>query len=142
MEGGDIRLHMEGELLEEVVTEALRHVSRDARDQVIQVASQEDFLMARMDSRLILQVIINLVNIAVKYTPKGSHIWFSWKRQGDNRYTYRSPTTAQASCLSTGIKFLKCFTQPTVPQGTAAVEWALVLPSAAPLFRLTGETFP
>ena len=82
MEGGDIRLHMEGELLEEVVTEALRHVSRDARDHVIQVASQEDFLMARMDSRLILQVIINLVNNAVKYTPKGSHIWISWKRQG------------------------------------------------------------
>ena len=31
-------------------------------------------LMANMDARLIVQVIINIVNNAVKYTPEGSDI--------------------------------------------------------------------
>ena len=82
MEGGSMQLHMEGELIEEVAAEALRHISRNAVEHVIRLSGGEDFLMARMDSRLIIQVIINLVNNAVKYTPKGSHISISWKRQG------------------------------------------------------------
>lgn len=83
VEGGTLQLHIEGELLEEVVTEALRHVSPEASRHVIQAVGEEDFLMARMDSRLMIQVIINLVNNAIKYTPAGSHINISWKRQGN-----------------------------------------------------------
>ncbi len=83
MEGGSMQLHIEGELVEEVAAEALRHVSRDTGDHIIQMAGREDFLMARMDSRLIIQVIINLVNNALKYTPEGSHITISWYRKGE-----------------------------------------------------------
>ena len=36
-----------------------------------------------MDARLIIQVIINLVDNAVKYTPPGSHITVSVRKDGE-----------------------------------------------------------
>ena len=38
--------------------------------------------MADMDARLMVQVIINIVNNAIKYTPDGSHITVSARRSG------------------------------------------------------------
>ncbi len=37
----------------------------------------EDFILAKMDARLIVQVIINIVDNAIKYTPTGSTITIS-----------------------------------------------------------------
>ena len=37
-------------------------------------------LMADMDARLMVQVVINIVNNAIKYTPEGSHITLSGRR--------------------------------------------------------------
>ena len=39
-------------------------------------------LLALMDARLIIQVIINIVDNAVKYTPEGSHITVSSQKRG------------------------------------------------------------
>lgn len=36
-----------------------------------------------MDAKLIVQVIINILDNAIKYTPKGSHIVIRTKKQGD-----------------------------------------------------------
>lgn len=82
MEGGGLGMNMEGQLLEEIVAEALRHVSRNASEHTVRVVQEGDFIMARMDSRLIIQVLINLVNNAVKYTPAGSVITVRSSRQG------------------------------------------------------------
>ena len=41
----------------------------------------DDLLMAKMDVRLIVQVIINIVNNAIKYTPVGSNIVLSARKQ-------------------------------------------------------------
>ena len=40
----------------------------------IQVKSAESFVLVKVDAKLIMQVIINLVDNAVKYTPPGSRI--------------------------------------------------------------------
>ena len=40
-------------------------------------------LLARMDARLIIQVLVNLIENAVKYTQQGSKIQISAHRQGD-----------------------------------------------------------
>ena len=47
----------------------------------ITVNHQDDLLLAKMDAKLIVQVIINLVDNAIKYTPRGSEIRISTFRK-------------------------------------------------------------
>lgn len=80
LEEGRLNLHMSAELMDDVITEALRHVSRKSIEHHITVQNQDEFLLAKMDAKLIVQVIINMVDNAVKYTPKGSNIKITtWK---------------------------------------------------------------
>lgn len=74
IEEGRMNLNQSAELMDEVISEALCHVDRRSRDHVIQALSGEDFIFARIDAKLIVQVIINIVDNAVKYTPAGSLI--------------------------------------------------------------------
>ena len=80
---GQMNLHLSAELMEDVVAEALRHVNRQCGEHSITVEHRDEFLLARMDAKLIVQVIINIVDNAVKYTPKGSHIRIETRREGD-----------------------------------------------------------
>ncbi|MBC8535446.1 sensor histidine kinase [Feifania hominis] len=82
MEDGSISLQLKPELLDEVIQEALRHIDRRAHEHHISVRLSDDLLMAKIDARLIVQVIINIVNNAVKYTPPESHIELSARREG------------------------------------------------------------
>mgnify|MGYP000333764387 CR=1 FL=1 len=83
-ENGTIRLKMEPELLEEVFQEALTHLDRKAKEHTITVELPDDMLMAKMDARLIVQVVINIVNNAIKYTPPGSHVQVSARKRGES----------------------------------------------------------
>ena len=58
-------------------------MDRHAPEHRITVELGDDLLMARMDARLMVQVVINLVNNAIKYTPPGSNIVLSAARRGD-----------------------------------------------------------
>ena len=82
IENGTMRIRMEPELLEEVFQEALSHLDRQSANHRIQVELDDDLLMARMDVRLIVQVIINIVNNAIKYTQDGSRIVLRAVRAG------------------------------------------------------------
>ncbi len=81
IENGTMHLQIKAELLDEVFQEALSHVDRQAARHEISVELSDDLLMAKMDVRLIVQVIINIVNNAIKYTPEGSHICLSAQKQ-------------------------------------------------------------
>lgn len=74
IEDGRMNLHMSAELMDEVIEEALRHINRKSTEHTITVSHEEEFILVKMDARLIVQVIINIVDNAVKYTPAGSHI--------------------------------------------------------------------
>lgn len=84
IDNGTLNLNMQAELLEEVITEALLHINRNSVDYYIKTILSDNLLMAKMDSRLIIQVIINIVDNAIKYTPPGSHITISAKRDGQS----------------------------------------------------------
>ena len=71
---GSVKLRLSDQVLEDVVSEALRHVDRRAEEHHIVVDCGEVPLLVRVDAGLIMQVVINLVNNAVKYTPAGSNI--------------------------------------------------------------------
>ncbi len=73
---GRTDLTLTTQLVEEVVTESLRHI-RSGGGHNIRTHITDELLLAKMDARLISQVIINLVDNAIKYTPVGSTITVS-----------------------------------------------------------------
>lgn len=81
IEDGSMHLKMAAELLDEIIDEALNHVSRKRAEHHI-VKQSEEFLLVKIDARLIMQVIINIVDNAVKYTPDGSDIVIRSYREG------------------------------------------------------------
>ncbi|MGN0183575.1 MAG: DUF4118 domain-containing protein [Aristaeellaceae bacterium] len=82
IEEGRMNLNPSAELMDEVIAEALRHINRKSVEHEISVHSSEDFLLAHMDARLIVQVVINIVDNAIKYTPAGSHIRIETEKAG------------------------------------------------------------
>ncbi len=82
IEDGKINLKLQPELLDEVIAEALLHVNRNSVEHQIETYISNELLMAKMDSQLIIQVIINIVDNAIKYTKPGSHINISAKKEG------------------------------------------------------------
>ena len=83
IEDGRMALRTSAELVEEIVSEALSHVGRGRADHTITYEGKEEWLMARADARLIVQVVVNIVDNAIKYTPPGSHIAITAEREGD-----------------------------------------------------------
>ncbi|MBP5255184.1 MAG: sensor histidine kinase KdpD [Lachnospiraceae bacterium] len=82
IENGQLDLRLSPDVMDDVIEEALRHVDKNASRHRITVRMGKDMLIARMDARLITQVLINLVNNAVKNTQNGSEITISAERDG------------------------------------------------------------
>ena len=76
---GRLRFKFTDQLLDEVIAESLRHISRKHDDYKI-VADCEELVLVRMDVRLIIQVLVNLIDNAIKYTPPGSVISIQGKK--------------------------------------------------------------
>ncbi len=74
LEGGGMHLATTLELMDDIVEEALRHVSPAAAEHEIEVVSCEEPALVNVDARLMVQLVVNLVNNAITYTPAGSHI--------------------------------------------------------------------
>ena len=82
-----MELKLQPHLAEEIVSEAMQHISRKASQYRITVEHQDELLLAQCDARLMVQVIINLVDNAIKYTPVGSHILI-FTRQEDTEAVF------------------------------------------------------
>lgn len=74
IEEGRMNFNMSMQLMDEVIDEALRHINRKSNEHKITVEYRNDLLLARMDAKLIMQVIINIVDNAIKYTDVGTEI--------------------------------------------------------------------
>ncbi len=83
LEEGRMNLNFTAELIDEVVAEAVKHVHSRQGGQKITVVHKDEFLLAKMDTRLIIQVIINILDNAIKYTPKNSMITITTEKQKD-----------------------------------------------------------
>ena len=71
------------ELVEEVFQSAAAHLDRRAAEHRITIQLNPETMMAAMNAGLIQRVIINMVNNAIQYTPKGSHIQLRGVQEGD-----------------------------------------------------------
>lgn len=83
IEDGRLNLNITTELMDEVIEEALRHINRKSIEHNISVEYKSELLLAKMDARLILQVIINIIDNAIKYTPAGSSIHILAEKSSD-----------------------------------------------------------
>lgn len=86
MEGEGVNLRMSIELLDDIISEAMMHLDRHKDEHEILVENEDDMLMVLIDAKLIVQVIINLINNAIKYTQKGSRILLKVWREKDQAF--------------------------------------------------------
>ena len=81
MEDGVVTLDGDVEVVDDVVEEALCHVNGDIVMHELLYEPSDELLLARMDARVMVQVVVNLVNNAIVHTPSGSHIVVSVTRE-------------------------------------------------------------
>ena len=77
IEDGRMNLQISPQLMDEMIEEALHHVNRKSCEHTITTQYGDEILLVNVDARLIMQVIVNLVDNAIKYTPVGSIIRIS-----------------------------------------------------------------
>ncbi len=82
IEDNSMKLRTTTELMDEVIAEAMRHISRKSIEHSITVKPSDGFALVKMDARLMMQVVINLVDNAIKYTPQGSAITIETRQEG------------------------------------------------------------
>ncbi|MCR5281974.1 MAG: DUF4118 domain-containing protein [Lachnospiraceae bacterium] len=74
IENGEMQLNKAVEDFDDVLDEALKHIDRNKSEHEIEVCPPGELIIANMDAKLITQVIINIINNAIKYTQAGSVI--------------------------------------------------------------------
>jgi two-component system sensor histidine kinase KdpD len=83
IESGAIKLNLEPGDIQDVIGTALEQLGKRAADHEIKVVVPEDFPLIPIDFTLLVQVVVNLLENAVKYSPKGSLIEVSASVVGD-----------------------------------------------------------
>lgn len=74
IEEGRMVLKTSPELVSEIIEEAMKHIRPKVKTHSVSVVCEDDFLLVQADAKLIVQVIINIVDNALKYTPEASSI--------------------------------------------------------------------
>ena len=67
-------LKLQPEMVGDVIEEAVSHTQSRLKGRSLKIEQEDEYLMAHMDAHLIVQVIVNLIDNAVKYTPAGTGI--------------------------------------------------------------------
>ena len=74
LQEGKLILNKQLEAVEEVIGGAVHHIKQHSPEHEITVKIPEELLLVPMDAKLIEQVLINLLDNAVKHTPKENEI--------------------------------------------------------------------
>lgn len=86
VENGPTELRRRSELMEEVIAEAVSRIRKTSVRKNV-VNEDDEFLILKIDARLIVQVIVNLLDNAIKYSPADTEITLSVFRKGDKVVT-------------------------------------------------------
>ena len=80
---GKLSIHKEQEPVEEIIGAALSVIEKRAPDRNISVEIPEQLVLVSMDARLITQVLVNLLDNAIRHTPEGREITISFRQETD-----------------------------------------------------------
>lgn len=83
IEEGKMQLKLSVEILDDIVREAVKHVRRTHPRRVIRLDMQDEIIPVTADANLIVQVIINLIDNAVKYSEDDSLVYVIVKKEAD-----------------------------------------------------------
>lgn len=73
-ENGTMAIQLQAELLQDIITEAVNHSKRRYKSHKLVTNITDELLVINADARLIMQVVANIIDNAVKYSPKESTI--------------------------------------------------------------------
>lgn len=85
-EEGKVKLNIEQEAAEEIITEAVTHINKRLTNHKISVKLPEEIILLNVDGILIRQVLINLLNNSLNYCPEGSEIIVTTFLEDNNVY--------------------------------------------------------
>ena len=77
-----MKLKPSAELVSDIVESAILHIGRKAEGYHLTVNCEDELLLVRADGRLVEQVLVNLVDNALKYTEPGSSIAITARKSG------------------------------------------------------------
>lgn len=80
---GRIELKKNMEAVEEIVSEAVSRIKKLSDNHIIKIDIPHDLIMLQIDGSLIEQVLVNIIDNALKYTPLGSTIGIKTQIEGD-----------------------------------------------------------
>lgn len=81
---GKLIIEKNYEVVDDVVYEAISHISRLAKSKNISVSVPEEVVTLLIDGKLIVQVLINLLDNAIKHTPEKTSIFIHVYTNADN----------------------------------------------------------
>jgi two-component system sensor histidine kinase KdpD len=81
IEDGKMQLTITVEILDDIVREAVKHVERTHLKRSIKVDMHDEIVPVKADASLIVQVIVNLCDNAVKYSADDTDIYLSVSRE-------------------------------------------------------------
>lgn len=81
-------LQKQPEAVEEIIGNALEHIAKRAPEREIGVDIPDELLLVPMDARLIVQVLVNLLDNAIKHTAASG--------RSASRYSGKEPTRFSA----------------------------------------------
>jgi two-component system sensor histidine kinase KdpD len=86
LQDGRLAIKKQLEAVEEVVGAAVSHISQRSPEHEVTVNVPYDLMLVPMDAKLIQQVLINLLDNAVKNTPKANEICISVIKEDADRF--------------------------------------------------------
>lgn len=83
MDNGNIFINSQFEFVQDIISESVSHIDKRRNKHNIKIKNDDEFLMVNVDARLIIQVIINILDNAIKYTPNDSNILIHTYKKDD-----------------------------------------------------------